>query len=210
MSGAGRKLGAVTQLSFFAADDHVPEPSDLEGALAARGQSTLAGQVAQISVALDAAWRADAVEALIAEAGLDPVRSDPVRSEASPDGRCTVSTSRTPLLVPVVRRWRRGAVSTVPLGWTPSAGQLRVWFLTAGVLTTGGAVELGIDAGMEHHAPRRDALAEALGRVGIKSTYVGSKGGGPLLRLGTARARARLAQSLGEPPAGVPPDRWPG
>lgn len=194
----------MTQLSFFAADDHVPEPSDLEGALAARGQSTLAGEVAQISVALDSAWRADTMEALIAEAGLDPVRSD-----AGPDGRCTVSTSRTPLLVPVVRRWRRGAVSTVPQGWTPSAGALRVWFLTAGVIASGGAVELGIDAGMEHHAPRRDALAEALARVGIRSTYVGSKGGGPLLRLGTARARARLAQSLGEPPAGVPADCWP-
>lgn len=195
----------MTQLSFFSADDHVPEPSDLEGALAARGQSTLAGDVAQISVALDSAWRADAMENLLSEAGLDPMRSD-----AGPDGRCTVSTIRTPLLAPVVRRWRRGAVSTVPHGWTPSAGALRVWFLTAGVIAPGGAVELGIDAGMEHHAPRRAALAEALERVGIRSTYVGSKGGGPLLRLGTARARTRLAQSLGAPPAGVTSAHWPG
>ena len=101
----------MTQLSFFAADDHVPEPSDLEGALAARGQSTLAGELAQVSVVLDAAWRADALESLLAEAGLDPIRS-----EAGPDGRCTVSTARTPALVPVVRRWRRGAVTAVPEG----------------------------------------------------------------------------------------------
>ena len=195
----------MTQLSFFAADDHVPEPSDLEGALAARGQSTLAGGLAQVSVALDAAWRADALENLLAEAGLEPVRSD-----AGPDGRCTVSTARTPALVPVVRRWRRGAVTAVPEGWTPSAGALRLWVLTAGRSMDGGAVELGIDAVAEHHAPRRDALRAALDRVGIRTTYVGPKGGGPLLRLGTARARARLAQSIGPAPVGAPPEYWPG
>lgn len=196
---------AVTQLSFFAADDHVPEPSDLEGALAARGQSTLAGGSAQVSVALDAAWRADAFVQLLDQAGLDPVRST-----AGPDGRCTVSTARTPELVPVVSRWRRGAVAAVPDGWTPSAGALMVWFLTAGRIADGGAIELGIDPGPEHHAPRRDALRAALDRAGIRATYVGSKGGGPLLRLGTARARARLAQSLGHAPAGVPAEHWPG
>lgn len=195
----------MTQLSFFAADDHVPEPWDLEGALAARGQSTLAGDLAQVSVALDAAWRADALEVLLAGAGLEPVRSD-----AGPDGRCTVSTARTPVLVPVVRRWRRGAVTAVPEGWAPSAGALRVWVLTAGHVTDSGTVELGIDAGVEHHAPRRDALRASLERVGIRSTYVGPKGGGPLLRLGTARARARLAQNIGPAPAGVPPEHWPG
>lgn len=205
MSEGDRRLGAVTQMSFFAADDHAPEPADLEGALAARGQSTLTDTLAQVSVALDVAWRADAFEALLAEAGLDPVRS-----EADPDGRCTVSTARSAALVPVVRRWRRGAVSAVPEGWSPSAGALRVWFLTAGRIAPGGVIELGIDAATEQHAPRRAALGQALDRVGIKSTFVGSKGGGPLLRLGTARARARLAQNLGAAPAGIPEDCWPG
>lgn len=195
----------MTQLSFFAADEHVPGPTDLEGALAARGQSTLAGELAQVSVVLDAAWRADALEALLAEAGLGPVRSVP-----GPDGRCTVSTARTAALAPVVRRWRRGAVTAVPEGWTPSAGALRVWFLTAGQIAAGGAVDLGIDAGVEHHAPRRAALGEALGRAGIRTTYVGPRGGGPLLRLGTARARTWLAETLGAAPPGVPPAEWPG
>ncbi|EYT62300.1 hypothetical protein H483_0110520 [Dietzia sp. UCD-THP] len=195
----------MTQLSFFAADEHVPEPTDLEGALAARGQSTLAGALAQVSVALDAAWRADALVALLTEAGLDPVRS-----AAGPDGRCTVSTARTAVLVPLVRRWRRGAVTAVPEGWTPSAGALRVWFLTAGRITAAGAIDLGLDPGVEHHAPRRAALAEALARAGIRATYVGPRGDGPLLRLGTARARARLAQTLGAAPPGVPPGAWPG
>ncbi|WP_216695487.1 hypothetical protein [Dietzia psychralcaliphila] len=195
----------MTQLSFFAADEHVPEPTDLEGALAARGQSTLTGALAQVSVVLDAAWRADALVTLLSEAGLDPVRS-----AAGPDGRCTVSTARTSVLVPVVRRWRRGAVTAVPDGWTPSAGALRVWFVTAGRISTSGAVDLGIDAGVEHHAPRRVALGEALGRAGIRTTYVGPRGDGPLLRLGTARARARLAQTLGAAPPGVPSALWPG
>lgn len=194
----------MTQLSFFAADSAGPEPADLEGALAARGQSTLTDALAQVSVALDAQWRADALMALLAGAGLDPVRS-----EADQDGRCTVSTARAAELVPVVRRWRRGAVSAVPERWTPSAGALRVWFLTAGRIAANGVIELGIDAGPEQHAPRRAALVEALERVGIRSTYIGSKGGGPMLRLGTARARARLAQDLGEAPDGVPAGCWP-
>lgn len=205
MSEGGRRLRRVTQLSFFAADEHVPDPADLEGALAARGQSTLTDALAQVSVALDEPWRADVLVALLAEAGLDPARS-----EAAPDGRCTVSTARSAALVPVVRRWRRGAVSAVPEGWSPSAGALRVWFLTAGRITPGGIVELGIDAGAEHHAPRRAALTAALERVGIRTTYVGPKGGGPLLRLGTARARTRLAQNIGAVPAGVPEGCWPG
>lgn len=195
----------MTQLSFFAADEHVPEPADVEGALAARGQSMLAGDVAQVSVLLDTAWRADALAAILTEAGLGPVRSTP-----GPDGRCTVSTARTALLVPIVRRWRRGAVPAVPERWTPSAGALRVWFLTAGSLAVGGAVDLGIDGGPEHHAPRRADLGGALGRAGIRATYVGTRGGGPLLRLGTARARARLAETIGAAPAGVAPAEWPG
>lgn len=205
MSEGGRRLGDVTQLSFFAADEHVPEPTDLEGALAARGQSTLTGDLAQVSVVLDEPWRADALVTLVAEAGLEPVRSAP-----GPDGRCTVSTARSAALGPVVRRWRRGAVTAVPEGWTPSAGALRVWFLTAGQITVSGAVDLGIDAGIEHHAPRRAALIEALGRAGIRTTYVGPRGDGPLLRLGTARARARLSEAIGAAPHGVPSERWPG
>lgn len=204
MSEGDRRLRAVTQLSFFSADSHVPDPSDLEGALAARGQSTLTDASAQVSVALDAGWRADALVAILTQAGLEPVRS-----EADEDGRCTVSTARSAELVPVVRRWRRGAVSAVPTGWTPTAGALRVWFLTAGHITAEGMIELGIDAGAEHHAPRREALGEALARVGIRSTYVGSKGGGPLFRLGTKRARARLAENLGSAPTQAPAGCWP-
>lgn len=195
----------MTQLSFFAADEHVPEPADVEGALAARGQSTLAGEVAQVSVVLDTGWRADALAAILTEAGLGPVRS-----ARGPDCRCTVSTARAAELVPIVRRWRRGAVTAVPEGWTPSAGALRVWFLTAGRISATGAVDLGIDGGLEHHAPRRAALVEALGRAGIRATYVGPRGDGPLLRLGTARARARLAETIGAAPTGVPPVEWPG
>lgn len=194
----------MSQLSLFAADDAVPEPDDLEGVLAAHGQSTLVGDVAQVSVVVHTGWRADALHALFAAAGLDPARSEP-----GPDGRCTVSTARTPALAGVVRRWRRGAVTAVPAGWTPSAGALRAWVLAAGRVGDGGVVDLGIDAALEHHAPRRDALVEALGRAGLRTTYVGPRGGGPALRLGTARARRTLAEAIGAPPAGAPAGAWP-
>lgn len=193
----------MSQLSLFAADETVPGPADLEGVLAAHGQSTLAGDVARVSVVVDAAWRADALVELFAAAGLAPSRS-----AEGPDGRCTVSTSRSEALAPVVRRWRRGAVTAVPAGWTPSAGALRAWVLAAGRVTEGGAVDLGIDAALEQHAPRRAALAEALGRAGVRATYVGARGGGPALRLGTARARRRLAESIGGAPPGAPPGIW--
>ena len=195
----------MSQLSLFAADGLAPEPADLEGVLAAHGQSTLSGQVAQISVVVDSPWRADALADLFGRAGLAPTTSTP-----GDDERRTVSTSRTPVLADVVRRWRRGAVTAVPAGWTPTPGALRAWVIAAGRVSPGGAVDLGIDAALEHHAPRREALAEALARAGIRTTYVGVRGGGPLLRLGTARARARLAAAIGEPPEGVPPGRWPG
>lgn len=194
----------MSQLSLFAADAVAPGPADLEGVLAARGQSTLTAASAQISVVVDAPWRADALTRLLTGAGLDPSRSEP-----GPDGRCTVSTGRSAELVPVVRRWRRGAVTAVPAGWTPTAGALRSWVITAGLVTDDGRVDLGIDPATEQHAPRRDALADALGRVGIRATYVGARGGGPLLRLGTARARKRLAESIGAAPDGAPEDAWP-
>lgn len=201
----GRRLGTVSQLSFFAADAHVPEPADLEGVLAARGQSTLRGGTGQVSVVVDAPWRAEVLTAILGAAGLDPARS-----AAGPDGRCTVSTAATTSLAPVVRRWRRGAVSAVPADWTPTAGALRTWVVTAGRIVDGGAVVLGVDAGAEQHAPRRAALAEALARAGIRSTYVGPRGGGPALKLGTARARRRLAESIGAAPDGAPEGAWPG
>lgn len=194
----------MSQLSFFAADAGAPEPADLEGVLAARGQSTLTDAHAQISVVVDAPWRADALARLLTEAGLEPIRS-----AVGPDGRCTVSTARSAALVPIVRRWRRGAVTAVPTGWTPSPGALRSWVITAGWVTDGGQVDLGIDPAAEQHAPRRAALADALTRVGIRTTYVGPRGGGPLLRLGTARARRRLAEWIGAAPDGVPEGHWP-
>lgn len=195
----------MSQLSLFAADDAVPDPADLEGVLAARGQSTLVGDVAQVSVVVDAPWRADALAGHLSAAGLGPVVSAP-----GEDGRRTVSTARTGALTPVVRRWRRGAVQAVPEGWTPSAGALRAWVITSGRVVPGGAVDLGIDAALEHHAPRRQALAAALERAGIRTTYVGVRGGGPLLRLGTAKARRRLAEAIGAAPDGAPPGEWPG
>lgn len=195
----------MQQLSLFAADATAGEPAHLEGVLAAHGQSTLAGGVAQVSVVVADTWRADALAELFAAAGLEPTRSP-----AGTDGRRTVATARTPELVDVVRRWRRGAVSAVPAGWTPSEGALRAWVLTAGRVTEGGAVDLGLDAAVEHHAPRREALAEALARAGVRTTYVGVRGGGPALRVGTARARHRLAEAIGQAPPGAPPGAWPG
>src|SRR5699024_5966574 len=81
LSVGGRRLGTVSQLSFFAADAHVPEPADLEGVLAARGQSTLRGGTGQVSVVVDAPWRAEVLTAILGAAGLDPARS-----AAGPDG----------------------------------------------------------------------------------------------------------------------------
>ncbi|QNG21089.1 hypothetical protein G4H71_08070 [Rhodococcus triatomae] len=182
----------MSQLSFFSAESMPPAVTDLCGLLAGPGQVVVSGDRARISVVVDSVRRAEAVAALIREAGIDAVvaRSE----EDSP----LVRTEALPELKPLADQWTRGAVKAMPAGWVPSARPLRMWAVAAGrVEGEGERFVLGLDP----HAPdTHPALAQALIRAGIAPTLVGTRGGSPGLRISGRRRMHRLLDNIGEAP----------
>jgi hypothetical protein len=101
------------------------------------------------------------------------------------------------LLVPIARRWTRGAVKTVPAEWLPGSRELRAWTLAAGTPEADDRYLLGLDP----HAPDTHApLASAMMRVGIAPTLIGTRGARPALRISGRRRLLRLVENVGEPP----------
>ncbi|MDG3009366.1 hypothetical protein G4X40_04305 [Rhodococcus sp. D2-41] len=191
----------MSQLSFFSAETQPPAVGDLAGLLAGPGQVVLsAGGRARISMVVDADWRATALARLIHQAGLG---AEITRSE---EGRPLVRTASVPELVQLGRAWTKGAVKAVPAGWTVGPRGLRAWALAAG-RTDGVRYLLGLDP----HAPdTHEPLAAALARVGITSTPVGIRAGGPALRISGRRRLLRLRENVGEMPAEAPIEGfWP-
>ncbi len=184
----------MAQLSFFSAELDEPSVDDLAGLLAAHGQVVSAGGASRISVVVDAPWRVEALVRLVEACGLVAERG------TSDEGRPLFRTASTAALHGLVRAWTRGAVKTVPPGWTPQARALRAWVLAAGRGEEAGFV-LGLDPhAVDTHLP----LTAALSRAGLAGTLLGPRGGGPAVRVGGRRRLLRLAQSIGEPPAGAP------
>lgn len=198
------------QLSFFAAENERPAPADLSGLLAGPGQCVLSGGRARISVVVDELWRAEAIAELMAECAL-PDRRIATEIGRSEEGRPLVRTEPAPELCALGRSWVKGAAKTVPDGWTPSSRAQRAWALAAGRSVDddkgGGLYLLGLDP----HAPdTHQPLAGALARVGIAAVMIGPRGGGPALRITGRRRLARLAENIGERPAGAPVEgSWP-
>jgi len=195
-------LAGVGQLSFFSAEATPPAVTDLSGLLAGPGQMVSVGAGARISVVVDEPWRAHAVAQLIEATGLL------VEITRSEEGRPLVRTGVVPKLATLSREWTRGAVKAVPEGWVPDARELRMWAVAAGYGENGGErFVLGLDP----HAPdSHPQLALALMRAGIAPTLIGTRGPRPGLRIAGRRRLSRLAESIGEPPAGAGPDLgWP-
>ena len=120
----------MSQLSFFSAESVPPAIADLSGILAAPGQVVLVGggesRAARLSVVVDRLWRAEALAAMIDDAGLRPeiARTD----ENSP----LVRTAADVRLAAMAAEWTRGAVKTVPPQWLPGPRELRSLSLCAG------------------------------------------------------------------------------
>ncbi|MCV7422325.1 hypothetical protein H7K45_17395 [Mycobacterium yunnanensis] len=184
----------MSQLSFFSAEAVPPAVADLTGILAGPGQVVVVGQgkdrAARLSVVVDAQWRAEALAAMIADAGLvaEIGRTD----ENTP----LVRTAPDPLLSAIATSWTRGAVKTVPPQWLPGPRELRAWTLAAG-MPEADRYLLGLDP----HAPdTHTALAAAMMRVGIAPTLIGTRGTHPALRISGRRRLSRLVENVGEPP----------
>ncbi|MGN5238121.1 MULTISPECIES: hypothetical protein [unclassified Rhodococcus (in: high G+C Gram-positive bacteria)] len=183
----------MSQLSFFGADTAPPALSDLSGLLASQGRIvTRTADSAQITVTVEAPWRASAIADQIIATGLTAA------IDALPDGSARVCTSDVSELVPLATAWSHGGSKRVPAGWVPSAGALRAWFLAAGrVEVVGERYVLGLDP----NAPRTYvSLSEALMVAGIAPTLISPHGAPPGLRVSGPRRIARLAESIGAPP----------
>jgi hypothetical protein len=180
----------VSQLSFFSAESVPPAVADLTGILAAPGQVVLVGDGVRLSVVVDRLWRAEALAAMITEAGLDPEIS---RTE---EDTPLVRTAVDARLVAIATEWTRGAVKTVPPQWLPGPRELRAWTLAAGCPEADRYL-LGLDP----HAPdTHSPLASAMMRVGIAPTLIGTRGARPALRISGRRRLSRLVENVGEPP----------
>lgn len=189
----------MSQLSFFSADMDPPGVGDLSGLLAAHGQLVSSGAGTRVSVVVDEPWRTRAIAELVAAAGLEPELG------LSEERRPLVRTAPSAALGELGRQWRRGAVKTVPVGWTPGGRALRAWVLAAGQ-----ADDAGFLLGLDPHAPETHLpLAAALSRAGVAPTLLGARGRAPGLRISGRRRLLRLAETVGPEPDGAGARGWP-
>ena len=187
------------QLSFLTAGVRPPAVDDLEGLLLGVAQVVRLGGTARLSVLVEPSWRVGAVLAAYAEREL--------RGEAAPgeEGATSVRTPFSRLLLPVAERWVRGAVKSVPAGFTLDGSRLRLWAVGAGRRD-----EHGYLLRLSPHDPAVwQPAGAALAGMGIAGTFVGPRAGGPAYRITGRRRSARLREYVGEAPAGALPTDWP-
>ncbi len=189
------------QLSFFSADLAEPLVADLGGVLAAHGQLTGSPSAARVSILVDDPARAAALQAECAARGI----AAEVSPVVDPDGSYLLRTARTSELLDLGRAWTRGAVKSVPDGLSMSAGFLRLWVIAAGRMD-----ETGYLLGVDPHAPDTvDSLIAGCARAGVAGSYIGSRAGGPGIRIVGHRRLARLIDTVGTLPADLPPESYP-
>lgn len=218
---------AMRQMSLFSADVAAPTRHDLGGLLAAHGQIArgrpgtdgTVGVGSRLSILVAERWRADALLAEfarrdvpaalldVADTGLPDELPDHPESAALPGLRTgfVVRSERSAGLDAVADAWTRGSVKEVPALPVPAGGFLRCWALAAGAPDEAGYL-LGTDARAEQTHSR---LASALSGIGLTGTLLGLRGGGPGVRIVGRRRLDRLAELLGEPPAGAPDGAFP-
>lgn len=190
-----------TQLSIFGVEAHPPGPGDLDGLLAGAGQVVRLGGTARVSIVVDAAWR---VRVLIAEFTRRGLATS--WDKATIEGHYGVRTAYSSRLAPLGARWLRGAVKRVPSDFFLDGQRLRLWCAAAGAPTEDGdgySLHLGTE---EECWP---AVTKALSLAGLPAELLGTRAGGPLLRIEGRRRVAHLAEIIGDPPTDVPPGLWP-
>ncbi|MDQ1730337.1 MAG: hypothetical protein QOK10_496 [Pseudonocardiales bacterium] len=188
------------QFSLFGAEAAEPQLSDLDGLLLAGGDwvRTDRGTAARLSVLVTQEWRATALRSELAARQLDSDTAE------APGGLIAVRTEITESLIVQAARWTRGASLRLPPDLALSASGLRLW-----AIATGRRDELGYLLGVADPDGELNRAAGAqLARLGIASVSVGIRGG-PGWRVTSLKRLRRLAELVGEPPAGAEGD-WPG
>lgn len=180
------------QLSLFGAEMRPPAVSDLAGILAGPGQAVRRGATARLSVLVGEGWRAEALLAGFAAAGIGGERADR-------DGAVLVRTEFSPSLLAIARDWLRGAVKRPPGGFALDAGRLRLWSIAAGRTSSAGYL-LGLGPSDDAAWP---GIGAALAAAGLAGTFLGPRAGGPAYRVTGRRRLVRLAELVGDPPDGA-------
>jgi hypothetical protein len=213
----GDKGVPVSQLSLFSADLTPPQLDDLGGLLAAQGQlgAGAGGDGVRLSILLADQWRADVLQrecrvrdvmAQVVESdGPGPLReSDAVATPGRPSA-VLLRTERTRLLTALAADWTRGAVKSTPPDLIVTAGFLRCWTIAAGRPAT-----IGYLLGLDPRAPdTHEPLAAACAAAGLAGSLLGSRGGGPAVRIVGYRRCSRLAEMIGTPPPEAPAGAFP-
>jgi hypothetical protein len=189
----------AVQFSLFGAEAADPAVADLDGLLLAGGDwvRTDRNTSARLSVLVAAQWRADALQAELLDRGL---ASD---TAIAPGSLIAVRTEITELLVTQASRWTRGASQRVPDDLELRPSGLRLW-----AIATGRADESGYLLAMaDPDGPVHRAGGGQLAKLNVAAVDVGVRGG-PGWRITSAKRLRRLAELIGEPPAGAQ-GNWP-
>ncbi|HEX2903416.1 MAG TPA: hypothetical protein VHO01_08155 [Jatrophihabitans sp.] len=187
------------QFSLFGAEAAQPALADLDGVLLAGGDWVRTDQnsMARLSVLVADPWRAEALQAELAARAL---ASD---TAPAPGGLIAVRTEITPALQAEAARWTRGASLRVPADLALTASGLRLWAIAAGRCDQAGYLLAMSDP----DGPLHRAGGGQLAKLGVAAIDVGVRGG-PGWRITSAKRLRRLAELLGEPPAGGRAE-WP-
>jgi hypothetical protein len=192
----------VGQLSFYSAEARQPGIGDLAGLLCGPGQATGFGRgtAARVSVVMADRGRATA---LAVECGRRGVVAEVATLE---ERGALVRTAFRADLTRLAAEWLRGgAAKAVPAEFELDGPVLRFW-----ALVSGGWVDSAYALGLDPDAPEtHEPLRRALIGSGLPATLVGGPDGGPVLRVIGRRRLGRLAELVGDPPAGVAECTWP-
>jgi hypothetical protein len=187
-------------MSFFSAEAMQPGVADLGGLLCGQGQVVnFAHAAARLSVELDEVWRQEALAAAFTERGVRPELA------TTEEGHPLVRTAFRRDLIALSDAWTRQAGKAVPTGLALDGASLRIW-----ALAFGRWVDNGYLLGLDEHAPdTHESLVQAMIRIGLPTTVLGARGGGPGLRLTGRRRIGRLVELVGEPPTPAAAEHWP-
>jgi hypothetical protein len=187
------------QLSLFGVEAAAPAPDDLAGLLAGPGQVVRMGGTARVSIVVDEAWRAPVLVGELALRGL------PATCVPTADEHTGVRTAYSATLAELAGAWLRGAVKVPPRGFGLDGRRLRLWALAVGYLDAlGFTLRLG---GSDESS--WEPVGAALAALGVPAVLLGPRAGGPAYRITGRRRLLRLAELIGDAPAGVPPGVWP-
>lgn len=201
----------MSQLSLFD-DDHYPlAVEDMGGLLLSsaqiqpryghevvRGRRRQAPEpdTARLTLLCKEEWRMEAVCSHILTVPLDIQVSE---VSALSDGRqCYTLRVEDPLLIPLERRWRKGAVKALPEGWVPSAQALRLWAFYS-VRFTARCCYLPIDDVLydSNRTAALEPLVAGLEQEGLGGTFLTRSEVGPAFRLSGMRKMERLRTLMG-------------